>query len=301
MTPHIAAVWALSGGLGQPSSVAAAPASASDPQLAVSPVVVGGDVDPLWAGSLGEALARGLGRVTLPTHQLPPQPGRCDASCWADLARAEGYDIVIRTVVFGRERLYEIEIEARDATDGSLLLTSKEPCQPCGRVEVEDQLARQAGALAERLRSLDRSPAVVVVAPQPTGGEVRAPAPAPPPRDWRRPAGWSLLGVGVPALATGIAFVALHHRPYTGRCTGEDHDPARDLCRYRWNSLTPGATLIALGGAFATSGVAMLVLARRSARPQPSRRLRSRAHRGGVGLRLAPDFAAGGIVVSGWF
>lgn len=329
----------------------AAPPDEDAPSVAVAPLVVEGEIDPAWTSSLAEALARGLERGGLTIHALPQVPGECDGACWAAKAKAAGRDLVVRATVVEHERLYEIELEARDAEDGSVVLASKQPCQPCGRAEVEDQLARQAAALSDSLVRLDRTPAVLVVESRPVGAEVlvdgvlvgKAPielplatgthrvqtriagheprereftavrgvrerwsvtlpaivVDAPPPRATRRepfvPTGAALVGVSVAALGVGITFIALHHRPYRGKCSGADYDADDDLCRYRWNSLVPGATLTAIGGALAIAGTTMLVVgSRRRARTGARARLR---------LDFAPDLARtrAGFVLVGRF
>jgi hypothetical protein len=345
-----ACAWA--GFFGGPGIAVAAPASEDAPDVALAPLAIQGDVEPAWTSALADALARGLGRAGLATHALPATREACDGPCWAARARAAGHDLVVRATIVEHERLYEIELEARDATDGSVVLASKQPCQPCGRVEVEDQLERQAAALADSLSRLDRSPAVLVVESRPAGVEVLVDgelvgttplelplasgthrvqarlagheprereftavrgvrerwsvtlpeivvddAPRPGRAEPLWPTGWALAGVGVPALATGIAFVALHHRPYRGRCSGDDYDASRDLCRYRWNSLVPGATLTAIGGALAIAGVTMIAVGH-------TRRVRARRDaRARVTLDLAPDLAAtrAGFVLHGRF
>lgn len=339
------------GGLTLGLFVLGAPASPEAPSIAVAPLEVDGDIDPAWTSSLVDALARGLERGGLSTHALDRAAGACDGACWAGKAKTAGHDVVVRAKVVEHERLYEIELEARDAEDGSVVLASKQPCQPCGRAEVEDQLARQAAALSDSLARLDRAPAVLVVESRPAGAEVlvdgvlvgKAPielplgigthrvqtriagheprereftavrgvrerwsvtlpaivVDAPPERAHRReplvPTGAALVGVSVASLAVGITFLALHHQPYRGQCSGDDYDAADDLCRYRWNSLVPGATLTAIGGALAIAGTTMLVVG--------SRRRARRDARARLELDLAPDLARtrAGVVLLGRF
>jgi hypothetical protein len=335
-----------------PPVVVAAPADAEATEVGVAPLVLEGDVEPAWRSSLADALARGLARAGLSTHPLPQRPGECDGPCWAARAQTAGHDLVVVARVVEHERLYEVELEARDADDGSVVLASKQPCQPCGRVEVEDQLERQAAALADSLLRLDRSPAVLVVESRPTGAEVLVdgklvgktplelplasgthrvqtrisgheprereftavrgvrerwsvtlpavvrdePATKPGAREPLWPTGWALAGVGVPALAVGLTFALLHHRPYRNRCGGDDYDERRDLCRYRWNSLVPGATLTAVGGALAIAGVTMIALGHK-------RRHARRDARAKVTIELAADLARtrAGLVLLGHF
>ena len=99
------------------------------------------------------------------------------------------------------------------------------------------------------------------------------------------PTGWALTGVGVSALAVGIAFLAIDDQPYRSRCSGDDYDPAQDLCRYRWRSLVHGAVLTGIGGAVAVAGVTLVGVGHR-------RRVRAVAAFGptGGGLAIAGRF-----------
>ncbi|HET6585333.1 MAG TPA: PEGA domain-containing protein [Nannocystaceae bacterium] len=325
---------------------------AGAPDVGVAPLVLEGEGEAAWRDVLADALARGLARAGLSTHALAADAEPCDGRCWAARGLAQGHDLVVRAIVVEHERLYEIELEARDAEDGSVVLASKQPCQPCGRAEVEAQLERQAAALADGVKRLDRSPAILLVESQPAGAEVLLdgelagttplelvlpsgthrvqtrmrghqprerdvtavrgvrerwsvalppievePTSSRPPREPLWPTGWALTGVGVPMLAVGITFAALHHRPYRGRCSGADYDASDDLCRYRWNSLVPGASLAAIGGALAIAGVTMIAVGHRR-RAHARRDARAR-----VAIELAPDLGATrtGLVLVGRF
>jgi len=253
---------------------------------------------------------------------------------------------VILTRVTEHERLYEIEIEAREAESEAVVLSSKQPCEPCGRTEVVEQLERQAAALGESLLRLDRSPATLAVQSQPAGADVwldgvrvgRAPmelrvpsgvhrvevrlegreararsftatpgvreswqvtlgalvVDAPPPQTRKReplwPAGWALAGVGLPVLAAGATFLALHHRPYRARCTGADFDADTGLCRNRWTSLPQGAALTAVGSALLVSGVAMIAVGHR-------RRAQSRARTAAFAPTFGGTIGVGAVII----
>lgn len=335
--------------------IAALVMTAEDPAqspVAIAPLTVDGDVEPGWTPALEQALRKGLGRAGVPFQVLDAAGSPCDGSCWAGVARAAQLDMLILVRVTEHERLYEIEIEAREAKTDTVVLTSTQPCEPCGRTEVVEQLERQAAALGESLLRLDRSPATLAVRSQPAGAEVlldgvrvgttpmevRMPsgvhrvevrldgrearersftatpgvreswqvtlgalvldAPPPPPKQPRRerlwPAGWALAGVGLPALAAGATFLALHHRPYRARCSGADFDADNGLCRNRWTSLPQGAALTAVGGAMLVSGIAMIAVGHR-------RRAPTRARSAIVAPAFAIDRGKLGAAITGRF
>jgi hypothetical protein len=328
---------------------AAAPAEDPASPVAIAPLTVAGDVEPGWTPALEAAMRDGLARAGVPFHVLDAVGSPCDGACWAAVADAAQLDMLILVRVTEHERLYEIEIEARDTKTDAVVLTSKQPCEPCGRTEVVEQLERQAAALGESLLRLDRSPATLAVDSQPTGAQVlldgvrvgttpmelRVPSgahrvevrlagreararsftatpgvrerwqvtlgalvldtpPAAPPPAARReplwPAGWALAGVGLPVLAAGATFLAVHHRPYRPRCTGADFDADTGLCRNRWTSLPQGAALTAVGGAMLVSGIAMIAIGHR-------RRARSRAHSASLAPTFGGTIGAGAVII----
>jgi len=103
-------------------------------------------------------------------------------------------------------------------------------------------------------------------------------------KNWRVPTGWTLVGVGVAAVATGATFLALDERPYKAQCDGADMD-AFGNCRQRYNTLVHGASFTAAGGVMVISGAAMLISARvrkgRGSDKNASRRSRALALLGG--------------------
>ncbi len=76
----------------------------------------------------------------------------------------------------------------------------------------------------------------------------------------KRPWGWAMLGVGLAGMGTGVAFIALHDRPYDfgGNCTGANVD-ANGECRYLWDTKWYGMAGVLAGTALATLGVAILL------------------------------------------
>ena len=160
--------------LGASEAVAAGPeaAPAREDGIALAPLSLEGDEDAAWRTTLEEALERGLSRAGIDPVDLPRTDAPCDALCWVQRAREANQAIVVRARIVAQARLYEIELQARDAADGAVVVSSTQPCQPCGRAEVESQLERQAAALGDRLVRLDLAPAMLVVDSTPIGAKV---------------------------------------------------------------------------------------------------------------------------------
>ena len=72
--------------------------------------------------------------------------------------------------------------------------------------------------------------------------------------------------VGGLALAGGgAALLAIDGRPYRGRCSGDDVDYAGH-CRYEYDTKVAGIVLTSIAGAAVITGIALLVVSRKSAR-----------------------------------
>ncbi len=287
---------------------------ADGPAIAVTPTVFEGDTSPSDREALHGAVSEGVTRAGW--RELPlTSEASCDAACMAEQARAAGARYVLRAAVKSEDRLWSVQLEARDARDGSLVASSRHPCEPCGRDEVRQLIEREVAALGTRVARFEASPAILSVESEPAGAtvlvdgqrvgttpiEVRlgpgehrietqlegyatqsrtidavpgvserwtprlhadasrtsAVDESPRHREPLWPTGWALVGTGAASLAVGITFLALHHRPYRSRCSGDDYDAQNDLCRYRWTSLPQGIALTAIGGALLVSGAVL--------------------------------------------
>jgi hypothetical protein len=98
-------------------------------------------------------------------------------------------------------------------------------------------------------------------------------SPTPRPHGRLSIAGAVTLTAGIVALAVGAPLLALHGRPYRGRCSGSDVDDDGD-CRFRYDTRSGGAVAVALGAAAVAGGIALLVRARRPRARSTGARLR---------------------------
>lgn len=76
----------------------------------------------------------------------------------------------------------------------------------------------------------------------------------------RMAVGAGLLGAGGALAIAGGVLVGIDSRPWRGRCSGRDVDVDGD-CRFLYDTLSPGAVLVAAGAALATTGVVLVVRA----------------------------------------
>lgn len=100
-------------------------------------------------------------------------------------------------------------------------------------------------------------------------------------------AGWTLLGVGVAALAGGGAFWAYHHQDVRGRCDDPANLDVNGTCRYRYDALGPAVGLTVVGAAAVLTGVTLVVLGRgRSVPATQSWRVRPLVGPGSLQVRV---------------
>jgi hypothetical protein len=86
-------------------------------------------------------------------------------------------------------------------------------------------------------------------------------------------AGWSLVGIGVAAMATGIGLVVLDENPVKNDCSGVHVDRFGN-CEFRWNSLGAGVGVLVPGVLATAAGATLVVLDARRRRTPGGRRAR---------------------------
>ena len=97
---------------------------------------------------------------------------------------------------------------------------------------------------------------------------------------------WVSLGVGVAALGSGIALIAIDEKPVEfTRCSGNDVDHLGN-CRFRHNTIVGGLMMTLLGVGGIAAGVTLLVLDKRKGRTVDDRRVRLRPTHDGLALHF---------------
>lgn len=73
--------------------------------------------------------------------------------------------------------------------------------------------------------------------------------------------GWTFSMVGIGLIGAGVPLLALEEQPVKNRCSGDDID-FNGTCRYRYDTLLPGALLTGFGIASLLTGITTGVIAR---------------------------------------
>jgi hypothetical protein len=149
-------------------------------RAAVLPLAVEGEDLPAadraeLTGRLVEGLRRGQFDVIAPDEVLAAAPSAATcraADCYTAIAKAAGATHVIRFVVEGQDRDYEVEVVLVDGKTGAQVASSADSCQICGVAEVGDILDAAASTLRTKLDNLAQGPATLVVASSPAGARV---------------------------------------------------------------------------------------------------------------------------------
>lgn len=74
-----------------------------------------------------------------------------------------------------------------------------------------------------------------------------------------RSAGYAGLGLGLAAIGSGVALIAIEEQPLANRCFGENVDSDGD-CKYRYATLESGLALTIGGGVVLAGAIAMIVV-----------------------------------------
>lgn len=149
-------------------------------RTAVLPLAAEGDELPdadraELTGQLVEGLRRGEFEVIGPDEVLRASSSAAScrtADCYTAIAKATGATHVVRVLVKGEDRDYEVEVVLVDGKDGAQVASSADSCQICGVAEVGDILDAAAATLRTKLDNLAQGPATLVVASSPVGARV---------------------------------------------------------------------------------------------------------------------------------
>lgn len=184
-----------------------------------------------------------------------PAPDSClDQQCLKSLATTSGAtDVLVVTGAKNEFLGYRIELRLWNTTTGREERSSPE-CNTCSASQMIENVIRVAGPLLDRVMQLHTAiaPLPPVVSP-PLG--TSAPS-AVPPENGRSAArlafGYSLIGVGVIAGASGIALWARHGEP--------TNCGAGMVCARVYDTRTPGISLTVAGALAAGAGAVVLLM-----------------------------------------
>lgn len=154
------------------ASLFGAPEADGAGAIGVAPTAFDGDTSSSDRVALHDAVSAGITRAGLEQVAVPLPDAPCDAACLAERGREAGVRWVLRATITSEDRLYAVLLEAHDARDGSVVASSRHPCEPCGRDEVRELIEREVAALGGRMARFDAAPAVLTIESVPSGASV---------------------------------------------------------------------------------------------------------------------------------
>ncbi len=256
---------------------------ATPSRVVVLPADVSGDAPATVATTFKDAAAAGVSAAGAETVAAPD--GCTNDNCAREAAGPQGYVLSASIEVKGSD--YAISTRLVDA-GGNLVDEQSEPCEICTYEEAGEALQAMVNKAVSPVAEAAGPPA-----PPPPPGDAPPPPPDATPADSKKGGmssktlgglGFAALGVGIGALAGGVALLVLNERPVKSQCEGAQVDADGD-CELRYNTLGGGAGL-AIGGAVGIGvGVGLLLL--RRGRPDAGNgKVEVSASAGGVRLRF---------------
>lgn len=242
-----------------------APASAANggSGVIIPPPAIVGDAPEHIMGALQQAVRDGLADASI---EVAEAPGGCaDVTCTA------------KAVSEGQARAYvstEVRITGSDYTlvadvldgDGKSLARKEGSCEICTYEEAAVALRELVAAAGRELEPAEPVPVPApVVTPEPESPRKRMTMS---PKTTQLVA-VTAIGVGVAALAGGIALLVLDDNGVESNCSGVHVDADGD-CEQRYDTLGGGIGLTVAGVVVAGGGVGLLLWSRKQAKSTPA-------------------------------
>jgi hypothetical protein len=229
-------------------------AMAQEPGVLVSPPVLEGEAPEHIAGALEQAARDGLADAGAEVGVAPE--GCADATCMAQAVSDGQARGVVATEVRITGSDYALVADIRDG-EGKSLARKEGTCEICTYEEAGLALRELVAAAARDLGVAEPVPAPTpVVDPEPAEPRLRMS-----PKTTMILA-YTAIGVGVAALAGGIAMIVLDENPVKSNCSGVHVDADGD-CELRYDTLGGGIGLTVAGAVVAGGGVGLLLWSRK--------------------------------------
>lgn len=243
----------------EPATDAPATAAAGGSGILVPPPAIVGEAPEHIAGALQQAVRDGLADASVEVAEAPTGCG--DLTCSAKAVSEGQARAYVSTEVRITGSDYALVADVLDG-DGKSLVRKEGSCEICTYEEAAVALREM---VAEAGRELGPAKPVDVPAP------VVTPEPESPrkrltlaPKTTQIIA-FTAIGVGVAALAGGIALLVLDENPVKSNCSGVHVDADGD-CEFRYDTLGGGIGLTVTGVVVAGGGVGLLLWSRKQAK-----------------------------------
>lgn len=229
--------------------------------LALPPTIQGDGPEHI-AGALQQGVRDGL---TDAGHEVVEAPDCTDATCAGQAVadgRARAY---VSTDVRVTGSDYVLTTELLDG-QGSSLARKEGSCEICTYEEAAVALRELVAATARELGPPPEAVPAPVVEPDPANAPRKRMSMSP---KTTQIIAFTAIGVGVAALAGGIALLVIDDNPVKGNCAGANVDADGD-CAFRYDTLGGGIGLTVAGAVVAGGGVGLYLWSRKQGKAAPA-------------------------------
>lgn len=246
-----------------PSTAAPTPAADGGSGVLVPPPAIVGEAPEHIAGALQQAVRDGLADASVAVAEAPA--GCADATCSAKAVSEGQARAYVSTEVRITGSDYALVADVLDG-DGKSLVRKEGSCEICTYEEAAVALRELVAGAGRELGPAEPATAPApVVTPDPESPRKRLTLS---PKTTQILA-FTAIGVGVAALAGGIALLVLDENPVESNCSGVHVDADGD-CEFRYDTLGGGIGLTVAGAVVAGGGVGLLLWSRKQAKRTPA-------------------------------
>jgi hypothetical protein len=240
-----------------------APAGARGSGIIVPPPTIVGEAAEHIAGALQQAVRDGLGEGGIEVADAPA--GCADVTCSAKAVSDGQARAYVSTEVRITGSDYALVADVLDG-DGKSLVRKEGSCEICTYEEAAVALRELVAGASRELEPAEPQPVPApVVTPEPESPRKRLTMTP----QTTQILAFTAMGVGVAALAGGIALLVIDNNGVKSNCSGVHVDADGD-CEFRYNTLGGGIGLTVAGAVVAGGGVGLFLWSRKQAKSAPA-------------------------------
>lgn len=239
-------------------------AAAQGPGVLVPPPTMEGEAAEHIVGALQQGVRDGLTDAGTEVAEAPE--GCADDTCMAQAVTEGKAQAYVHTEVRITGSDYALVADVQDG-EGKSLARKEGSCEICTYEEAAVALRELVAATAKELGPPpDEAVPAPVVEPDPSNEPRKRMSMSP---KTTQIIAFTAIGVGVAALAGGIALLVIDDNPVKGNCAGANMDADGD-CAFRYDTLGGGIGLTVAGVVVAGGGVGLYLWGRKQGKAEPA-------------------------------